>query len=649
MALEPPNLDDRRFQDIVDEMKRMIPRFTPEWTNHNVADPGVALIELFAWMAEMVLYRVNQVPDRLYTEFLNLVGIEPFAPSVARADITFWLSAPAAQEIVIPAGTEVSTIAGAAEETVVFATQHTGIVRPPVLIAARTGQVDGTRTVDAWEDLTLPGAEVAAFTSTPSRAGDCLYLGSKTSLGGLGVELTVVAHAQGVGIDPNNPPLIWEVWNGSAWVPVQVVSDSTGGLNKDGTIVLTVPALHESLVLDGAAAYWLRVRLLPVATGDPTYQRSPRISELRLRAIAITLPAEHSQAVQGETVGRSTGVPGQSFAVTRAPVAPRTHTEQILVAEHEGEQAWHEVTDFSESGPQDKHVVWDSTTGEIRFGPLIRQADGTRTQFGAVPQDGAQIRVTGYRIAGGSAGNVGARTLVSLRSAVPFVASVTNLEPAIGGVDGETPLEAKARGPLALRTAGRAVTVRDYEQIAIKSSPQVARARCLPITETGHGNVVVLIVPKALGEPGAHQIDDFAIGKELWSVIAHDLDEARPAGVAVEVGTPYYHGVSVAALVRALPGRPAEVVRQRVSEAIAEFVHPLRGGTDGSGWAFGAGLTSVSLAQVIEAVDGVLAVDELQMFEYDLRTGQRVGLGRDSIPLPERALFLAADSRVVVA
>ena len=75
MALPAVNLDDRTFQDIVDEAKRLIPRYTPEWTNHNLSDPGVALIELFAWMSEMVLYRVNQVPDRLYVQFLNLVGI----------------------------------------------------------------------------------------------------------------------------------------------------------------------------------------------------------------------------------------------------------------------------------------------------------------------------------------------------------------------------------------------------------------------------------------------------------------------------------------------------------------------------------------------------------------------------------------------
>lgn len=649
MALEPPNLDDRHFQDIVDEMKRMIPRFTPEWTNHNVADPGVALIELFAWMAEMVLYRVNQVPDRLYTEFLNLVGVEPFGPSVARADLTFWLSAPAAQEIVVPVGTEVSTIPGSDEDTVIFATQRTGVVRPPVLIAARTGQVDGTRTKDVWEDLSLPGSTVTAFTSAPLRAGDSLYLGTKGSLAGLGIQLAVSAHAQGIGIDPTDPPLTWEAWNGSAWVRVAVSSDSTGGLNKDGEIVLLMPEQHVSLVLDGVSAYWLRVRLLPVAAGEPTYQYSPQISSIDIRAVAITIPGEHSQSMPGETIGRSTGVPGQVFAVTRAPVAARLPSEQVIVTDHTGEHVWREVRDFSESRPTDRHIVWSSTTGEIKFGPLIRQPDGNRIQYGAVPADGAQVRVTTYRTAGGAAGNVGARTLVTLRSAVPFVSAVTNMLPATGGVDGETPQETKARGPMALRTAGRAVTARDYEQIALQSATEVARAKCLPTTESGHDAVVVLIVPGVQGDVAAHRIDDFALHRDLWSKVASNLDSARPVGVAVEVGTPYYQGVSVAALVRTLPGRPTEVVRQRINEAVATYLHPLRGGVDGGGWPFGADLTSVAIAQVVESVDGVLAVDELQLFEYDLRTRERIGLGRDSIVLPERALFLAADTRVVVS
>ena len=83
MTLPPVNLDDRKFQDLVDEAKRLIPTKCPEWTNHNVSDPGVALIELFAWMTEMTLFRLNQVPDKFYVEMLNLIGFEPFPATPA--------------------------------------------------------------------------------------------------------------------------------------------------------------------------------------------------------------------------------------------------------------------------------------------------------------------------------------------------------------------------------------------------------------------------------------------------------------------------------------------------------------------------------------------------------------------------------------
>src|SRR3954471_19243866 len=75
MPLPTPTLADRRFQDIVDESKRLIPQYCRKWTAHSLSDPGVALIELFAWMTEMILCRMNQVPDLHYTRFLDLMGI----------------------------------------------------------------------------------------------------------------------------------------------------------------------------------------------------------------------------------------------------------------------------------------------------------------------------------------------------------------------------------------------------------------------------------------------------------------------------------------------------------------------------------------------------------------------------------------------
>src|SRR2546430_7543411 len=107
MVLPVPKLDDRSFQDLVNEAKKLIPRYAPEWTDHNVSDPGVTLIELFAWMTELLLYRMNQVPTRNYIKFLELIGVhlEPAQP--ARAELLFRLTAPQLATVTIPAGTEV--------------------------------------------------------------------------------------------------------------------------------------------------------------------------------------------------------------------------------------------------------------------------------------------------------------------------------------------------------------------------------------------------------------------------------------------------------------------------------------------------------------------------------------------------------------
>ena len=75
MSLPVPNLDDRHFQDLVDEAKRRIPRYSPQWTDHNVSDPGITLVELFAWLTEQYLFRLNQVPDKNFITFLDLIGV----------------------------------------------------------------------------------------------------------------------------------------------------------------------------------------------------------------------------------------------------------------------------------------------------------------------------------------------------------------------------------------------------------------------------------------------------------------------------------------------------------------------------------------------------------------------------------------------
>src|ERR1700736_108417 len=114
MPLPVPNLDDRRFQQLVDDAKRLVQQRCPEWTDHNVHDPGVTLIETFAFMVDQLIYRVNRVPDKLYLKFLELLGVRLFPPTAARAGVTFWLSAPRDDVLLVPTATEVNTPRGSA-------------------------------------------------------------------------------------------------------------------------------------------------------------------------------------------------------------------------------------------------------------------------------------------------------------------------------------------------------------------------------------------------------------------------------------------------------------------------------------------------------------------------------------------------------
>src|SRR3954467_2785878 len=75
MPIQSPQLDDLRYDAVVQQLLRRIPVYAPEWTDWNDSDPGVTLIQLFAYLAEQVGYRLNQVPEKNHVELLQLLGV----------------------------------------------------------------------------------------------------------------------------------------------------------------------------------------------------------------------------------------------------------------------------------------------------------------------------------------------------------------------------------------------------------------------------------------------------------------------------------------------------------------------------------------------------------------------------------------------
>jgi hypothetical protein len=101
MFLPLPKLDDRRWAELVEDGRALIPLYAPEWTDHNISDPGITFTELFAWIAEMQGFELDRIPGRHRRKFLSLIGVAPTPPAAARTVLQFGLP-PGAQPVHIP-------------------------------------------------------------------------------------------------------------------------------------------------------------------------------------------------------------------------------------------------------------------------------------------------------------------------------------------------------------------------------------------------------------------------------------------------------------------------------------------------------------------------------------------------------------------
>ncbi|MGW3103625.1 putative baseplate assembly protein [Streptomyces sp. NPDC001100] len=647
MALPSPNLDDRRFQQFVDDAKRYIQQRAPEWTDHNVSDPGVTLVETVAHMADQIVYRLNRVPDKNHLAFLDLVGITLFPPSAARTDVTFWLSAPQEEPVQVPLGTEVATMRTEGEEAVVFATERELAVVPTAL-RHLVVQHRGKQVVDRTHDL-AEGNHVMCFAESPD-PGDSMLFGLTAAVPHCALALELDSRVDGVGVDPRQPPLVWEAWTADGWQACEVDRDGTGGLNRPGAVVLHVPGGHTLSRNGGQEAGWLRCRVTEPHPDQPFYTTSPTVRSAEAFTIGGTTTVVHADTVHDEALGESTGLPGQRLRLAHTPVVGDNPPLLLQTAEHEGWTDWQVVPHFAASGAHDRHITLDAATGELAFGPAVREPDGSLRQYGMVAPKGSVIRARRYRTGGGRAGNVARGAVQILRSSIPYVSEVVNREAARGGVDGETVQEAKTRAPITLRAQERAVTLRDYEELSRRAAPETARITCLEGDEEEHGAyaVRVLVVPQAVPDPGGRlRFEQLVPGDALLERITRHLDERRLIGTRLAVGPPFYQGVTVVATVHAFRGVDTDRVRRQAHDALYRHLDPLTGGSDGKGWPFGRPVQSGEVFAVLQRVPGVELVDEVVLHPADPLTGKR-GDPTDRIDLERPSLVFSFDHRVRV-
>jgi predicted phage baseplate assembly protein len=646
MPLPTPNLDDLRFQaDLVEEARRRIIRYCPEWTDYNLSDPGVTLIELFAWMTELLVYRLNRVPEKNYIKFMELLGIHLQPASSARAELTFYLSVPFPigpedeTVAIVPQGAEVATVATEEEPEVIFTSEERLVIVPPRLTQLR-------RAADFHRNyLSRLGVELFyAFDQQKPRVGDTFYLGfdETQNLSGHILQLSFdCERTQAVGVRREDPPWVWECSVGDGlWEEVQPSMrlgerDTTGGLNNAvGKLVLYLPLTMRPSVVNGRSANWVRCRLEPRRPEQGMYTESPRVINVTAHSLGATTRATHAVIVPEEILGQSKGEPGQVFHLQHAPVLDLRPDETVEVEEkRDGEMVfvpWELVPDFADSTLYDRHFTLDTAIGEVSFGPAVRQPDGTVRQYGRVPEAGHMIRFSQYRHGGGVVGNVPTGRIQVLKAAIPYIDRVINLRRAEGGRDQESLEEVKMRAARELRAQQRAVTAEDYENLAKGASRAVARVKCLaPRQGDGTlppGMLELLVVPAAFEALRVGDLSKLQLDPELRKTVETHLNKYRLLTATLRVREPDYLGIKVHATVVPSEYSRPEVVRTRVIESLRNFITPLAIGNEGQsptqmpgagsgweGWPFGRDLYIAEIYSLIQQVEGVKHVLEVQL------------------------------------
>ena len=672
MPLPLPSLDKRTWSDLVSEARTLLPRYAPEWTDYNVHDPGVTLVELFAWLSEMLMFRADRVPPAEVRAFLRWFGLTQRPALPATTALALRLP-PGGAGVPLPGGLKVEDPASA---LVFEAPDHAFISPAWIELSLAEGTSRGqiwSQSAGTFTDLTAsncrPGFDLLPLGAAPA-VGDALWLGFDCSPGTVGrvlnlwvwtttwsTDAAVVqalkdqvagrepcpapvpsfdtrgacldarhAHLGKHGHPPSPAPpdprpgpfdhysarVIWEGWNGTAWQPLGVVTDRTRALTLTGPVRLdiTIALQPDPPQAPSKGRWWLRSRLV---TGG--FDCPPRLAGVAVNAVA----AAHAATVTGpELLGVSEGHADEVFYLQGRVVeqGPGAAAQPVLAdslrlrltGAGPPDDRWTEAPNWDRTGPFDRHYLLDPADDSLHLGNGLRGR--------VAPADWA-LEALEYRVGGGTAGNLPAgRLTMILSGGVPGLA-VAQPFAALGGAPAET-LD-KAHGRLLARLAepNRGITVADWVTLALQvPGVPVARAAAIPgyLPELGcwsaPGVVTVVVVPSC-GKPPVPSPD-------LIAAVERALDPARPVTTELHVVAPTYVKVTVSATLHTAAAKPA--LRSAAQAALDAFFDPLTGGPDRTGWPFGRGILKTDLLDILADLDGVLYVDGIDISAGDETT-----------------------------
>ncbi len=676
MPLPIPNLDDRRFDDLVQEARTRLARHLPELTVNSPGDPVHAIVDLFAWFTETILYRANQIPERQRRAFLNLLQL-PLRPArPARGLVCVDAEARANQAPRLPSLLAAESLlkAGAASFTTVGEVQPTPL---ELRLLIKEGLSDARLTGLGISKAQLReqyGVEPAGFRPRSLLAGrDVLDLGAaldgalylavcaakplanradalREKLAGITLNLGLAplddeprefdGDAGTLASEPPPRQLDWDVawWPDPAnrpddmqWLPLEVVADSSQGGRESGVARLRLPR----------QASYLRVP----AAGDPQFAgfrdtppeppadlvpgqmlfwlrlRCPAEPGLRLGYAGINAVDVIGQGVVRDVMlGVGDGRPDQMLQL---PQGDLDGDSLALQVEESGRWVdWQAVPHFAASGPDSRVYRLDPAAGLIQFG------DGLR---GKRPPANMAIRAAVYRYGGGAAGNLPAGAIKELHGAAAGL-KVRHDWPTRGGVDAETVAEAEQRIPAFLSHRERAVTREDFRLLA-RDNPvnPVARAEAVPgflpganlasIRRGIPGVVSVFVLPPAwppLPALAAAPRPGAGLLRDVYAYLA----QRSLLGTELYVLSPQYQPVSLALSLEVVDPTTEQQVFKAVEQALLAYLWSLPpGGPRGEGWPMGRAVEVNELRTQAGRVSGVEAVNSLRLFYLNLNDG----------------------------
>ncbi len=612
MSLPVPNLDDLDFDALVEEARALIPRYAPEWTDHNVHDPGITLLELVAWLVDQEIYQAGFISDRHIKAFAALLGVQSEYAKPAHGLI--WPHERAVDDDFARPGVDLKAgakIACIEQREVPFELESALHITPARFADTPAFETGGRYEITAQ----TRNRRAALILDEPDGRPNTLELIFDRPLVERGANEPKQPVAIGIELDAENKNCLvsaeqlgrlivdyrLEQPDGTPmpWRRIEIDTDGTDALNRTGTVLVRIPS---EVHIPGPQKMRSRLRLNTRRRINPL---PPRI----LRVALNVLPIVQFETKKTAVLNRSNGLPDQVFDL---PLEGLTKTAQVRIeVAEEGElRKWEVTEDLSQAGPHDEVFELRLADDEIIFGNGVN---------GRIPPKGAQIRHLDYKLTQGDAGNLAAGLNWTVQGAPMRGGQSTygsNRASLKGGADADdiNRLRAAARKRAIERTV--LLTNADLENAACQlQGMAVERANvlvgfhpALPRRKVPAARAVIIIPARAANTDPLK-----SISQQYIATIERTLNIHRVLGERLSVLAAKRVPVSVKAHLLIEDGFDEADVIEKAKARLNARLSDVKVQMDVEPWPVGRSVTHKEMKALLAGVTGIIAVPLCQL------------------------------------